>query len=90
MFLIDLIYFTAAVLFILGLKEMSSPVTARQGIIVAGIGMVLATLVTFLHPKIHGFENIALIIVAIAIGGALAWWSGQRVAMTDMPQMIAL
>jgi H+-translocating NAD(P) transhydrogenase subunit beta len=90
MFLIDLIYFTAAVLFILGLKEMSSPVTARQGIIVAGIGMVLATLVTFLHPKIHGFENIALIIVAILIGGALAWWSGQRVAMTDMPQMIAL
>jgi NAD(P) transhydrogenase subunit beta len=90
MLVINLTYFTAAVLFILGLKQMSSPVTARRGIVVAGIGMVLATLITFLHPKIHGLENYALIILAIAIGGLLAWWSGQRVAMTDMPQMIAL
>ena len=90
MLLINSIYFLAAVLFILGLKQMSSPVTARRGIVVAGIGMLLATLVTFFHPKIHGMENLVLIAVAIAIGGALAWWSGQRVAMTDMPQMIAL
>ena len=46
--LIQLSYFAAAVLFILGLKRMSSPVTARGGILWAGAGMVVATLVTFL------------------------------------------
>ncbi len=81
-------YFSAAVLFIYGLKQMSSPVTARKGIIWAGIGMVLATLVTFFHAQIHA--NYVLMILAIAIGGGAAWWSGKRVAMTDMPQMIAL
>ena len=43
-------YFLTAVLFILGLKRMSSPVTARSGIVWAGVGMVVATLVTFLYP----------------------------------------
>ncbi len=81
-------YFLAAVLFILGLKQMSSPVNARRGIVWAGAGMVLATLVTFFHPHIH--QNYVLMILAIAIGGGAAWWSGKRVAMTDMPQMIAL
>ncbi len=81
-------YFSAAVLFIYGLKQMSSPVTARKGIVWAGIGMVLATLVTFFHAQIHA--NYLLMILAIAIGGGAAWWSGKRVAMTDMPQMIAL
>ena len=81
-------YFAAAVLFILGLKQMSSPVTARRGIIWAGIGMVLATLVTFVHPEIS--RNYGLMLVAIAIGGGIAWFTGKRVAMTDMPQMIAL
>jgi NAD(P) transhydrogenase subunit beta len=42
---------------------------------------------SFLYP---GMGNFALMLVAIAIGGGLAWWSGKRVAMTDMPQMIAL
>ena len=81
-------YFSAAVLFIYGLKQMSSPVTARKGIIWAGIGMVLATLVTFFHAQIQA--NYVLMILAIGIGGGAAWWSGKRVAMTDMPQMIAL
>ena len=85
--LIQASYFIAAALFILGLKRMSSPVTARGGIVWAGIGMVVATLITFLTP---GMENYGLMTVAIAIGGILAWVTGRRVAMTDMPQMIAL
>ena len=80
-------YFIAAALFILGLKRMSSPVTARSGIVWAGVGMVVATLITFLTP---GMGNFALMTVAIAIGGIAAWVTGRRVAMTDMPQMIAL
>src|SRR5512135_681730 len=86
-FLIDAAYFIVAILFILGLKAMSSPVTARRGIVWAGAGMVLATLVTFLWP---GMTNYALMLIALAIGGGVAWWGGKVVKMTDMPQMVAI
>ncbi len=84
---IQISYFLAAVLFILGLKRMSSPVTARGGIVWAGVGMLVATFVTFFW---HGLDNYTLMIAAIAIGSIAAWVSGKRVAMTAMPQMIAL
>ncbi len=48
---VEIFYLAAAVLFILGLKQMASPVTARRGIVWAGVGMVLATLITFVHPQ---------------------------------------
>ncbi|HJO35950.1 MAG: NAD(P)(+) transhydrogenase (Re/Si-specific) subunit beta [Pseudomonadota bacterium] len=89
--LINVSYFVTAVLFIVGLKRMSSPRTARAGIVWAGAGMVLATVVTFIHPDMHaGFSNYFLMLLGMAIGGGVAWVSGKRVAMTDMPQMIAL
>ena len=80
-------YLVTAFLFIVGLKRMSSPVTARSGILWAGAGMAVATLITFLYP---GMSNYGLILPAMLVGAALAWWSGRRVAMTNMPQMIAL
>jgi NAD(P) transhydrogenase subunit beta len=80
-------YFVTAALFIFGLKRMSSPVTARSGITWAGAGMLVATAVTFAYP---GMSNYEWIIPAILVGGVFAWWSGKRVAITDMPQMIAL
>ena len=86
-FLIQASYLVTAALFILGLKRMSSPVTARSGILWAGSGMLVATVVSFLYPDM---TNYPLILAAIVVGGGLAWWSGKRVAMTDMPQMIAL
>jgi NAD(P) transhydrogenase subunit beta len=85
--LIQASYLVTAFLFIMGLKRMSSPVTARSGILWAGAGMLVATLATFFYP---GMSNYPLIIIAVAIGGSIAWISGRRVAMTDMPQMIAL
>ncbi|NGX17644.1 NAD(P)(+) transhydrogenase (Re/Si-specific) subunit beta [Wenzhouxiangella sp. XN24] len=88
-FMIKASYFVAALLFIIGLKRMSSPRTARGGVVWAGWGMVLATVVTFFWPGMSAF-NIGLILVAILLGGGLAWWTGKKVAMTDMPQMIAL
>ncbi len=90
--LIQASYFIAAVLFIMGLKRMSSPVTARGGILWAGWGMVVATLVTLLWRDADGsgMSNYGLMVLAILIGGAIAWYSGKRVAMTNMPQMIAL
>ena len=84
---IEASYFIAAILFIFGLKRMSSPVTARGGVVWAGAGMVVATVVTFLYP---GMGNYPLMMAAIFIGGVVAWVSGKKVAMTDMPQMIAL
>jgi NAD(P) transhydrogenase subunit beta len=80
-------YFVAALLFILGLKRMSSPRTARGGIIWAGFGMLLAVLATFFLPDMH---NLGLIVAAVLIGVGAAWWTGRRVAMTAMPQMVAL
>lgn len=87
-FIVELAYYVAAVLFIIGLKQMASPTTAQRGIQWAGAGMVLATVITFVHPHIHA--NYILILLGIAIGGGLAWKSAKTVAMTDMPQMIAL
>jgi len=85
--IIQAAYFLAAVLFILGLKRMSSPKGARGGIVWAGAGMLVATLITFLYPGMH---NYGLMLAGILIGGIAAWWSGKRVAMTAMPQMVAL
>jgi H+-translocating NAD(P) transhydrogenase subunit beta len=87
--LTQLSYLVAAALFILGLKRMSSPVTAVSGVRWAGVGMLLATVVTLAFMGASSF-NLMLVIGAIAVGGILAWVSGKRVAMTDMPQMIAL
>ncbi|HEU4486004.1 MAG TPA: NAD(P)(+) transhydrogenase (Re/Si-specific) subunit beta [Povalibacter sp.] len=95
--IIDASYFAAAFLFIYGLKRMSSPVTARSGIVVAGVGMLVATLASFLYvfgideaARPHLTTNIALAATALVIGTLWAWWSGKRVAMTAMPQMVAL
>ena len=85
--IIQAAYFLAALLFILGLKRMSSPKGARGGIVWAGVGMLVATLITFLYPGMHNF---GLILAGILLGGGVAWWSGKRVAMTEMPQMVAL
>ena len=85
--LVEASYLLAAALFLLGLQRMASPRTARSGIQWAGVGMLLATAATFFLP---GLGNIALILLALAIGGALAWYSGRKVPITDMPQMVAM
>ena len=87
----------AAFLFLFGLKRMSSPATAASGIRVAGIGMVAAVLVSFLYiftldaaAAPHLLVNLGLVLVALAIGGVGAWFVGRKVAMTAMPQMVAI
>ncbi len=88
--LMQLSYLAAAALFILGLKRMSSPLTAVSGVRWAGAGMLLATAVTLAFVKDASLLNFSLVMAAIAVGSIVAWSSGKRVAMTDMPQMIAL
>ncbi|WP_349780376.1 NAD(P)(+) transhydrogenase (Re/Si-specific) subunit beta [Xanthomonas sp. WHRI 7065] len=80
-------YLVAATLFLLGLQRMASPLTARSGIRWAGLGMLIATVATFFLPELH---NVPLILAALVIGTGVAWWSARKVAITDMPQMVAL
>ncbi len=85
--IIQIVYYIAAVLFIVGLKRMSSPKTAASGIYWAGAGMLVAVLVTFLFPGLHNF---LLIIVAIIISSIFAWVLGKKVSLTAIPEMIAM
>jgi len=87
----------AAFLFLYGLQRMSSPATAPSGIFVAGIGMLAAILASFLYvfsvsaaARPHLPVNIGLALIALLVGGGCAWWSGKKVAMTAMPEMVAL
>ncbi|RZT90143.1 NAD(P) transhydrogenase subunit beta [Azospira oryzae] len=84
---VQLPWFLGALLFIVGLKGMSSPASARQGILRAGIGMVVAVAATFLVPDLH---NLGLMALALALGTVGAWLSAKKVKMTDMPQMVAI
>ena len=73
-FIIDATYFLTAGIFIIGLKQMSSPVTAHRGIVWAGVAMVAASLATFGAPQITlniGNINLQLMLVAIFIGSTV-------------------
>jgi NAD(P) transhydrogenase subunit beta len=87
----------AAFLFMFGLKQMSSPATAPGGIRLAGVGMVAAVLISFLYvftveaaARPHLLVNMGLAVTALLIGGVGAWFVGRKVAMTAMPQMVAI
>jgi len=89
--------FAAAFLFMYGLRRMSSPATAASGIRVAGFGMLVAIVASFLYvfelqgaAKAHLWLNLGLALAALAIGGSFAWWMGKTVKMTAMPQMVAI
>ena len=86
---VDVCYLVAAVAFIIGLKQLSSPATARRGNQIAALGMAIATLATFATP---GFKdtNYILIIVGILIGTGAGFYSARAVKMTQMPQMVAI
>ncbi len=86
-FAIEPVYIATIFFFIIGMQRMSHPLTARSGIVWAGAAMLIATLATFFTPDL---SNFALMTIAIVIGGGFGYIAAKRVAMTDMPQMIAL
>src|SRR5436309_7616902 len=85
----ELAYLVAAVTFIIGLKRLSSPATARSGNQLAAAGMALAVLATFVDPHIQGI-GYGFIIVGALIGGGIGFYLARTVQMTAMPQMVAL
>jgi NAD(P) transhydrogenase subunit beta len=80
-------YLVTALCFILGLKRLSHPETARSGNRLAAFGMLVAVLATLFHAGTH---NLPLILAGIAAGGLVGAVAAMRVAMTGMPQMVAL
>jgi NAD(P) transhydrogenase subunit beta len=83
----SLAYLVAAVCFILALKGLSSPGTARRGNLIGAGGAVLAVLVALLS---NDLRHVPLILAAIVVGTALGVPAARRVAMTQMPQLVAL
>lgn len=84
--IINIIYIVSVVLFAMGLKMLSSPVSARKGNIVSACGMLLAVMAT-LFTKGLTFQWIAL---GVVIGGLVGFLAARLVAMTAMPEMVAL
>jgi H+-translocating NAD(P) transhydrogenase subunit beta len=85
--LVPLIYLLCAALFILGLKRLSSPATARQGNLLSGSGMLLAIVVTLFDRAIISYGVIA---AGVLVGAGIGLWMARSVQMTSMPQMVAL
>ena len=87
--LIASLYLLSGVFFILGIRGLSSPETARAGNYLSMSGMALAFTVTILNLEDNSLINLLLIIAGISIGGTIGTILSKRVAMTDMPQMVA-
>ena len=81
------LYLLAAVLFIIGLKQLTSPATARNGNRLASLGMLIAIVVTLLGQDIMSYTGV---IIGLVLGSAIGIVAAQRIAMTDMPQLVAI
>ncbi|EFA70388.1 NAD synthetase [Cylindrospermopsis raciborskii S07] len=84
---IQLTYLLAASLFIFGLKKLGSPATARNGNVIAAVGMLLAVVATLLDQKVLNYE---MILVGLVIGSIIGVIAAYKVQMTEMPQMVGL
>lgn len=84
---IELAYLVAAVLFIVGLKRLASPATARNGNFLSAVGMLIAIVATLFDRQIVSFQ---WIVVGGMIGSALGLWMARAVKMTAMPQMVGI
>ena len=85
--IIDIVYILSATLFIFGLKWMGHPASARKGNLVSSLGMLIAIVVTLLSKGIIGYQ---FIIVGLIIGTIVGVLAARLVAMTSMPEMVAM
>ncbi len=88
---LEIIYLFAAVLFILGLKMLSHPDTAKRGNFIAAIGMIIAIIGTLVLHKQDGkgIGNIGFIFGALALGLIVGWVIARKVKMTKMPELVS-
>ena len=89
--ILEITYVVASVLFILGLKMLSHPLTARRGNLLAAFGMVAAITATILWHQKDGkpIGNIGWILAAIILGTGIGWVIAKKVKMTAMPQLVS-
>ena len=85
--LATLIYLVSAALFIIGIKRLQGPDTARNGNMMSGLGMLIAIVVTLLDQQVVSFQ---VIMAGVVVGAGLGYWMARTVKMTAMPQMVAL
>ena len=85
--LITVAYIVAGVLFILSLRGLSNQETARQGNYFGAGGMIIAVIATILSGQVG---NIAILIIVMLVGGAIGMIAARRVAMTAMPELVAI
>jgi len=85
--LVNLTYIGASILFIVGLKMLGSPDTARQGNLLSASGMLLAVVITLLDQNIIDFRFIAGALIA---GSIVGYFAATKVQMTSMPEMVAI
>jgi len=85
---VQLVFLACAVCFILALKGLSGPRTARGGNLVGAAAAVIACILPFIY--IDALKHVPLILVAIALGTVGGFLGAQKVQMTQMPQMVAL
>ena len=83
----SLAYIFTAILFIVGLKRLGSPATARSGNRLSSLAMLVAVLATVLGNNLMSWE---WIIGGVLVGSAVGAFSARKVAMTDMPQLVAV
>lgn len=91
-FILEISYLIASITFIVGLKMLGSPESARKGNLVAAFGMGLAILATILFHKDdagNGIQNHIWIVLAMAVGTIIGYMMAVRVQMTAMPQMVS-
>lgn len=86
----DLVYLISIVLFIVGLKRLSSPDTARNGNLVAAAGMGIAIIVSIFYPLNGGENNYIWVAGGMVVGSAIGYIVARRVKMTAMPEMVSL
>ncbi|CAN2242481.1 PntB NAD/NADP transhydrogenase beta subunit [actinobacterium SCGC AAA044-D11] len=85
-----LIGLVVAISFIMALKGLSAPKTARRGNLIGAVGATVATIIVFFDPAIEERNNTLLIIGAIAFGVIVGVPAARRIQMTQMPQLVAL
>ena len=85
--LINMWYVVAAALFVFGLKQLGSPATAVRGNMLSSLGMLMAVAATLFNAEIISFQ---WIIIATVVGGVVGALVAQKIAMTSMPEMVAL
>lgn len=88
--ILDFLYLICIVFFIIGLKRLSHPDTAKKGNLIAGFGMGLAIVITIFYPMENESNNYIWIIGGLLLGGTVGWVAAKKIKMTSMPEMVSL